>query len=184
MKKMTFKTFMAIIFVAIFSIGSAHATAISFVATDLADITVGEDLWEYTYTVSENTFDTDYGFTIFFDYNLYGAIDPSPISPNTDWDVLTWAPDTSIPDDGAFDALSLTDGASLADSFTVSFVWLGSNAPGSQYFEVYDPSFSTIETGNAVAGVSAPIPEPATMLLLGTGLVGLVGYRKKFKEIR
>jgi hypothetical protein len=30
-------------------------------------------------------------------------------------------------------------------------------------------------------GTSAPVPEPATMLLLGSGIVGLVGFRKKFK---
>jgi len=31
-------------------------------------------------------------------------------------------------------------------------------------------------------GNLAPIPEPATMLLIGSGLIGLAGFRKRFKK--
>ena len=104
---------------ALIPIGPAHAISILTQATDLADVADGEDLWQYAYTVSDHTFAEDTGFTIYFDYTLYAGVDPEPFSPNADWDVLTWDPDTLLPDDGAYDAYALIDNASLADPFLV-----------------------------------------------------------------
>ena len=46
--------------------------------------------------------------------------------------------------------------------------WYGDNGSGNEIF---------------IASPSEPIPEPTTMLLLGSGLVGLTGFRRKLKKI-
>jgi len=44
----------------------------------------------------------------------------------------------------------------------------------------YGMDITKFTTGSATS--SAPVPEPATLLLLGSGLLGLTGFRKKLKK--
>ena len=49
----------------------------------------------------------------------------------------------------------------------------------------YSGQFAQIEldiTGNVVGGQQAPVPEPATLLLIGSGLLGLAGMRRRFRK--
>jgi hypothetical protein len=104
---------------AVFSIPSANAINITYEAKDL-----GAGLWRFDCYVSDFDFDADYGIQIFYAYGLYEKI--TPVSSPGDWDVVAFDPDLifGTPDNGAYDALALIDGASLSESFSVQFDWL------------------------------------------------------------
>jgi hypothetical protein len=114
----------------------ARPAAILFEATDLTDTTPGEDLWRYSYSVSGFTFATNQGFTIRFDRSLYRQLQSPPPLINADWDAISIQPDLALNSDGFYDAAALRNGPSLADPFTVSFVWLGTGAPAAQPFVI------------------------------------------------
>lgn len=152
----------------------AGAVVVTYFPRDLADAVPGEDRWEYAFQVDDfAAYGAGYGFTVRFDPDLYVALDPAPHSP-PQWDAITAEPDPNLGDDGFYDAETLVDAPNAAAVFRVSFVWLGTGAPGAQPFEVREPSpsFEVVESGTTV------LPEPARLPLGATVLAALAATRR------
>ena len=143
-------------------------------ATDLADTTPGEDLWRYSYGVSGVAFFADQGFNVSFDRNLCTKLESPPPPVNADWDPLTIQPDLALDSDGFYDAQATRDNPSLANPFTLKFVWLGTGTPAAQPFTIYNADFSTREQG-----VTAPEPSAVALLGAGLGMLSTLGARRR-----
>lgn len=65
------------------------------------------------------------------------------------------------------------------DSWTITFTNNGGQVPDLSHFDVFARGITTLEPP---VPEPIPVPEPAAMLLFGTGLVVLLGARKRNKE--
>ena len=160
---------------------------IQYEATNLFDITPGEDLWQYDYTLSytlgSDTFMENQAFIILFDYDLYDGLQDNTAFL-ADWMTLVLQRDIvlGVKMPGEFDALALVNNPSIANPFSLTFVWLGGAAvPGSQPFILYQFDDQGINQGVIGRGVTQNVvPEPASGLLLASGLfIGAMLYRKR-----
>ncbi|MCK4752034.1 MAG: hypothetical protein KAS75_01210 [Planctomycetes bacterium] len=146
---------------------------------EIADL--GSDRWEYNYAVENISLTGGIEeFTIWFEYGLYENLAIETLDPlATDWDEIVWQPEPIIEDDGAYDALALNLNivtGETVNGFAVSFDWLGTGVPGSQFYEVVDPTtYDTIDSGYTV-------PEPLTVLFLAGGAVVIL--RKKHTIVK
>ena len=153
----------------------AAPLVIQYQATDLVDLVAGEDLWRYDYSLSGFDFLANQGFSIQFDPAQYGPLE-SALPAHAGWDILTTIPDPSLPDAGLYDALALQDHAPLSNPFSATFVWLGGplSVPGSQLFTVYQLADDGSYLATLQTGVTSPVPEPSSLLLISAGLVGVI----------
>ena len=147
----------------------AQAAPIQYVATDL-----GGGTWQYDYYLDSLSLNAQEGFRVYFDADYANLQILPPATP--DWDVLVTDFDPSLSSLGTYDALALVDNPAFAGPFSVSFLWSGSGAPAEQPFDLYVldssgfPNAFSDGITSPRASVVNPVPEPATMLLLGTGL--------------
>ena len=153
---------------------------VTYVATNLADTTIGEDLWRYDYVIS-GPLEAFGSLNILFGYASYMNLLSTPGDPGN-FSSLDIQPDTGLATDGIVILTPFSDLlASDSTGLSVDFVWTGNPAaaPGSQTFQVFDAAGNFSSESTTRAAGSIPVPEPAVASLVGAALLALGVSRRR-----
>jgi len=138
-----------------------------------------------------------------------GNLDSQGLSNITSWHMATYSDILNLTNSyswetiaGAFEPTTVGDDDYRHWVGRYDRVLFVSSNPNPPYTYHYEVNISSYNGGNYSGGINvgtadhevfpgafvtayalpAPVPEPTTMLLLGTGIVGLFGFRRKFKK--
>ena len=152
------------------------------------------------FTFDSSQIISDFTLTLLFSQGPY--TDPNEVAKilvnKTSWYYLTAKyPATTATWVGASTSGATIENLSPANTTSGAAVWKVSNPFGDTavtsllfsaqevvagYGQDSDYCFNHLNTAPVPDPVPAPVPEPATLMLLGSGLLGLTGLRKKMKK--
>lgn len=136
---------------------------------------VANSEWDYEYYVNNQSDGGEDLYGFYLDMFGLGATLSNVLDP-ANWEYFS---------DGStyieWDSILLT-GSEIVPGGSLTYLFSSDTRLGNLYYE----ALFNIEVDGIISGTSMPVsvPEPATFMLIGIGLIGLAGFRKKVRNLR